>query len=145
VWLVVVESVHGTPIEHQCEAHPNRVHNIDTRTRPTRDLPAAVVQVVVGAKALGAEVTGVSSARNLDLLRSLGVDHVIDYTEQDFSRGERRYDVILDNVLNHPPSATARVATRTEIFIQTASGTREACSRACRGWRARPWWGFITS
>ena len=74
------------------------------------------------AKALGAEVTGVSSTRNLELLRSLGADHVIDYTKEDFSRNERRYDVILDNVMNHPPSKTARVLTPTGIFIPNSIG-----------------------
>src|ERR671919_838877 len=74
------------------------------------------------AKALGAEVTGVSSTTNLELLRSLGADHVIDYTKEDFTRGERRYDVILDNVMNHPPSKTARVLTPTGIFIPNSVG-----------------------
>jgi NADPH:quinone reductase-like Zn-dependent oxidoreductase len=48
------------------------------------------------AKALGAQVTGVCSTRNLDLVRSIGADAVIDYTKEDFTRGSRRYDVILD-------------------------------------------------
>jgi NADPH:quinone reductase-like Zn-dependent oxidoreductase len=74
------------------------------------------------AKALGAEVTGVSSTRNLGLLRSLGADHVIDYTNEDFTRDERRYDVILDNIMNHPHSKTARVLTRTGIFIPNSVG-----------------------
>jgi NADPH:quinone reductase-like Zn-dependent oxidoreductase len=74
------------------------------------------------AKALGAEVTGVSSTRNLELLRSLGADHVIDHTEEDFTRYKRRYDVILDNVMNHPPSKTARVLTPTGIFIPNSIG-----------------------
>ena len=74
------------------------------------------------ANALGAEVTGVSSTRNLELLRSLGADHVIDYTKEDFTRDERRYDVILDNVMHHPPSKTARVLTPTGIFIPNSVG-----------------------
>jgi NADPH:quinone reductase-like Zn-dependent oxidoreductase len=74
------------------------------------------------AKALGAEVTGVSSTRNLELLRSLGADHVIDYTAEDFTRDERRYDVILDNVMNQPPSKTARLLTPTGIFIPNGIG-----------------------
>lgn len=61
------------------------------------------------AKWLGAEVTGVSSTRNLDLVRSLGADHVVDYTNDDFTRGAVRYDVILDNVGNRSLSDLRRV------------------------------------
>ena len=53
------------------------------------------------AKALGAEVTGVCSTRNVELVRSIGADHVIDYTQRNFTEDEERYDVILDNVGNH--------------------------------------------
>lgn len=61
------------------------------------------------AKHLGAEVTGVSSGRNVELVRSLGADHTIDYTRQDYTLGSARYDVILDNVGNHSFGANRQV------------------------------------
>lgn len=61
------------------------------------------------AKFLGAKVTGVCSTRNADLVRSIGADHVIDYTQEDFTRGAERYDLILDNVGNRSFSEYRRV------------------------------------
>jgi NADPH:quinone reductase-like Zn-dependent oxidoreductase len=52
------------------------------------------------AKSMGAEVTGVCSTRNVELVRSIGADHVIDYTQEDFMKGEVLYDLILDNASN---------------------------------------------
>jgi NADPH:quinone reductase-like Zn-dependent oxidoreductase len=52
------------------------------------------------SKSFGAEVTGVCSTRNLDMARSLGADHVIDYTQEDFTQNGQRYDLIIDNVGN---------------------------------------------
>lgn len=61
------------------------------------------------AKSLGAEVTGVCSGRNAELVRSLGADQVIDYTQTDFTEGPQRYDLIVDMVGNHPLSRLERV------------------------------------
>jgi NADPH:quinone reductase-like Zn-dependent oxidoreductase len=60
------------------------------------------------AKALGAEVTGVCSTSKLDLVRSIGADHVIDYTQEDFVKGDKRYDLILDIGGNSPLSRLRR-------------------------------------
>jgi NADPH:quinone reductase-like Zn-dependent oxidoreductase len=69
------------------------------------------------AKALGAHVTGVASTRNLDLVRSLGADEVIDYTKVDFTKSGRKYDFILDNVSNHPLTALRRALTPTGMLV----------------------------
>ncbi|HXV72417.1 MAG TPA: NAD(P)-dependent alcohol dehydrogenase [Acidimicrobiia bacterium] len=61
------------------------------------------------AKAMGAEVTGVCSTAHVDLVRGIGADHVIDYTIDDFTRSEERYDVILDIADNHSLAARRRV------------------------------------
>lgn len=74
------------------------------------------------AKSLGAEVTAVCSTRNVDLVRSIGADHVIDYTKEDFTRGDQRYDVIFDNVANHSFSERRRVLTTKGICVLAGMG-----------------------
>lgn len=61
------------------------------------------------AKALGAEVTGVTRTENLDLVRSIGADHVVDYTHEDATRGSQRYDLIIDNGATRPVLALKRI------------------------------------
>lgn len=74
------------------------------------------------AKVLGAEVTGVCSTGKVEMVRSIGADHVLDYTKEDFTRQTARYDLILDNVGNHPLSACRRALTPRGTFIPN-SGT----------------------
>jgi NADPH:quinone reductase-like Zn-dependent oxidoreductase len=73
------------------------------------------------AKALGAEVTGVCSAQNIDTIRSIGADHVIDYAQEDFTKAGPRYDVILDNVASHSLSQTRR-ALKPDGLLLPSSG-----------------------
>ena len=74
------------------------------------------------AKSLGADVTGVCSTRNVDLVRSLGADHVIDYTKEDFAKGTERYDAILDNVPNHTLSECRRVLSPKGKYVLIGGG-----------------------
>jgi len=69
------------------------------------------------AKHFGAEVTGVCSTRNVELVRSLGADHVIDYTREDFTQGAERYDLVIDNVGNHSALAVRRVLAPQGIYV----------------------------
>ena len=69
------------------------------------------------AKSFGAEVTGVCSTKNVDMVRSIGADHVIDYTQEDFTQGEQRYDLILDNVANRSFSDLRHALTPQGIII----------------------------
>jgi NADPH:quinone reductase-like Zn-dependent oxidoreductase len=75
------------------------------------------------AKAMGAEVCGVTSTRNVDLVRSLGADHVIDYTSEDFTEGGPQYDLIFDNVENRSLAECRRVL-KPEGTLVLNSGAR---------------------
>jgi NADPH:quinone reductase-like Zn-dependent oxidoreductase len=74
------------------------------------------------AKAFGAEVTGVTSTKNVDMVRSIGADHVIDYTREDFTEGGQRYDLILDNVGNRSMARNRRALTPTGTLISNGGG-----------------------
>ncbi len=92
------------------------------------------------AKSLGAEVTGVCSTRNMDMVREIGADQVIDYTQENFTRSGQHYDLILDNVGNHSLSDTRRPLTPT--------GTLLANGAAVSGWvggLGRPAKAFVLS
>jgi len=85
------------------------------------------------AKTFGAEVTGVCSGRNAELVRSLGADHVIDYTKEDFTKGAERYDLILDNVGNQPLAGFRRVLNPKGMYIMIGGG----------GVKDDPWFGAL--
>src|SRR6476661_690464 len=74
------------------------------------------------AKSYGADVTGVCSTRNVELVQSLGADYVIDYTKEDFTKGDQKYDVILDNVANRSLSECRRVLTPNGRFVLIGGG-----------------------
>ena len=74
------------------------------------------------AKWLGADVTGVCSTRNVEMVRSLGADRVIDYTQEDFTQTAQRYDAILDNVLNHSLSECRRVLNPAGKYVLIGGG-----------------------
>src|SRR5438034_10232382 len=74
------------------------------------------------AKFFGTEVTGVCSTRNLDMVRSLGADHVIDYTKEDFTKTDQRYDLIFDLVGNHSFSERRRILNPNGICVMAGIG-----------------------
>ena len=74
------------------------------------------------AKSFGADVTGVCSTRNLDLVQSIGADHVIDYTKEDFTKTDQRYDLIFDLVGNHSFSERRRVLNPNGICVMAGLG-----------------------
>jgi NADPH:quinone reductase-like Zn-dependent oxidoreductase len=69
------------------------------------------------AKAFGADVHAVCSTRNVAMVRSIGADHVIDYTQADFTKGSQRYDLIIDNVGTHSLSEYRRVLNPTGALV----------------------------
>ena len=74
------------------------------------------------AKSFGTEVTGVCSTRNVDLVRSIGADHVIDYTKEDFTKTDQRYDLIFDLVGNHSFSERRRILNPNGICVMAGLG-----------------------
>ena len=74
------------------------------------------------AKSFGAEVTGVCSTRNVDLVRSIGADHVVDYTKEDFTKTDQRYDLIFDLVGNHSFSERRHILNPNGICVMAGIG-----------------------
>jgi len=74
------------------------------------------------AKSYGADVTGVCSTRNVDMVRSLGADRVVDYTREDFTKSSERHDVIIDNVANHSLLECRRVLKPKGIYVLIGGG-----------------------
>jgi NADPH:quinone reductase-like Zn-dependent oxidoreductase len=80
------------------------------------------------AKSFGAEVTAVCSTRNIELVRSIGADHIIDYTKEDFTRSAQRYDMIFDNVGNRSAAERRRALTPKGICVLAGIGGTSASS-----------------
>jgi NADPH:quinone reductase-like Zn-dependent oxidoreductase len=107
------------------------------------------------AKSVGADVTGVCSSQNVGLVQSLGADHLIDYTREDFTKAAQRYNMIFDNAGNHSISAVRRALAPAEHSFTTAAhrcagsrwrscfrawGRRSSCSSP--GSTMTIWWPF---
>ena len=75
------------------------------------------------AKIFGADVTGVCSTRNVDLVKSLGADRVIDYTKEDYAKSDQKYDVILDNVANHSLSENRKLLPQNGKYVMIGGGS----------------------
>jgi NADPH:quinone reductase-like Zn-dependent oxidoreductase len=69
------------------------------------------------AKAFGADVTGICSSRNVEMVRSIGADRVVDYTREDFTKNGQRHDILLDCVGNHSLAACRRVLNPRGIYV----------------------------
>ncbi len=86
-------------------------------------------------KALGAHVTGVTSTKNVELVRSLGAERVIDYTREDFTKSGERYDVLLDNVGNHSLAACRGVLNGKGVLV-IAGGPKKGSAILLRAFKA---------
>src|SRR5256886_8378085 len=75
------------------------------------------------AKSFGADVTGVCSTRNVDLVKSLGADRVVDYTKEDYAKSDQKYDVILDNVANHSLSENRKMLPPNGKYVMIGGGS----------------------
>jgi NADPH:quinone reductase-like Zn-dependent oxidoreductase len=95
------------------------------------------------AKSMGADVTGVCSTRNIDLVKSLGADHVIDYTKEDFTKGAERYDVMLDNVGNHSLSECRGILTPNGKYVLIGGGS--ANEQGFLGGLGKALWAMVFS
>src|SRR6266513_1050971 len=98
------------------------------------------------AKAFDTQVTAVCSTRNVEMARSLGADHVIDYTKEDFTKREERYDLLFDNVSNHSMAERRRILNPDGICVLAGIGsagpTQELLGRIVRGLGAGLWSRF---
>jgi NADPH:quinone reductase-like Zn-dependent oxidoreductase len=81
------------------------------------------------AKSFGAEVTGVCSTRNVEMVRSIGADWVIDYTQEDFTKSGQRYDLIFDLAASHSLSACRRVLHAKGTYILAGAVSRQGMMR----------------
>ena len=94
------------------------------------------------AKSFGARVTGVCSTKNIELVRSLGADRVIDYTRDDFTEDSQRYDLLLDNVGNRTLSAMRRVLSPNGRCVM-AGAPKELSAVLTRVFKAFAWSPFM--
>jgi NADPH:quinone reductase-like Zn-dependent oxidoreductase len=96
------------------------------------------------ARVLGAEVTGVCSTRNVDMVRTLGADHVVDYTQSDFTQTGDRYDILLDCIGNHPLQACRRVLNPKGFYIGVGAPAGKWVAPMDRAFAARVLTRFVS-